>query len=157
MIEYSLKALTADELSFKVNPIKAAPDTKFEIKPMFTRQIRQANENNKVNIVILECKIESTEESSKPFNLHARFVGVFEVNNMTTDEDKRTFAINATETMFPYLRGRRHQPHGRRPHQSPDAARGARLTLFPEDRGPNHYTLNFDPRSSTERKRACRK
>lgn len=101
MIEYSLKALTADELSFKVNPIKAAPDTKFEIKPMFTRQIRQANENNKVNIVILECKIESTEESPKPFNLHARFVGVFEVNNMTTDEDKRTFAINATETMFP--------------------------------------------------------
>ena len=93
MIEYSLKALTADELSFKVNPIKAAPDTKFEIKPVFTRQIRQANENPKVNIVILECKIESTEESPKPFNLHARFVGVFEVNNMASDEDKRIFAI----------------------------------------------------------------
>ena len=146
MIEYSLKALTADELSFKVNPIKAAPDTKFEIKPMFTRQIRQANENNKVNIVILECKIESTEESPKPFNLKARFVGVFEVNNMTTDEDKRTFAINATETMFPYLRAAV-------TNLTADALINPLTlpvvpgsTLFPEDRGPNHYTLNFDPK-----------
>lgn len=146
MIEFSLKALTADELSFKVNPIKAAPDTKFEIKPMFTRQIRQANENNKVNIVILECKIESTEESPKPFNLKARFVGVFEVNNMTTDEDKRTFAINATETMFPYLRAAV-------TNLTADALINPLTlpvvpgsTLFPEDRGPNHYTLNFDPK-----------
>ncbi len=146
MIDYSLKALTADELSFKVNPIKATPDTKFEIKPMFTRQIRQANENNKVNIVILECKIESTEESPKPFNLKARFVGIFEVNNMTTDEDKRIFAINATETMFPYLRAAV-------TNLTADALINPLTlpvvpgsTLFPEDRGPNQYTLNFDPK-----------
>ena len=50
MIEYSLKALTAEELSFKVNPIKAKPDTKFEIKPLFSRQIRHANENPKINM-----------------------------------------------------------------------------------------------------------
>ena len=146
MIEYSLKALTADELSFKVNPIKANPDTKFEIKPVFTRQIRQANENPKMNIVILECKIESTEESPKPFNLHTRFVGVFEVNNMETDEDKRTFAINATETMFPYLRAAV-------TNLTADALINPLTlpvvpgsTLFPEDRGPNRYTLNFDPK-----------
>ena len=145
MIEYSLKALTADELSFKVNPIKATPDTKFEIKPMFTRQIRQANENPKVNIVILECKIESTEEAPKPFDLKARFVGVFEVNNMTTDEDKRIFAINATETMFPYLRAAV-------TNLTADALINPLTlpvvpgsTLFPEDRGPNQYTLNFGP------------
>ena len=113
---------------------------------MFTRQIRQANENNKVNIVILECKIESTEESPKPFHLKARFVGVFEVNNMTTDEDKRTFAINATETMFPYLRAAV-------TNLTADALINPLTlpvvpgsTLFPEDRGPNHYTLNFDPK-----------
>ena len=86
MIEYSLKALTADELSFKVNPVKATPDTKFEIKPLFSRQIRHVTENPKINIVVLECKIESTEESPKPFNLLARFVGVFEVQNMETDQ-----------------------------------------------------------------------
>ncbi len=145
MIQYSLKALSADELSFKVNPIKATPDTKFEIKPFFSRQIRQANENPKINIVILECKIESTEESPKPFNLLTRFVGVFEVSNMNTDEDRRIFAINATETMFPYLRAAV-------TNLTADAlinpltlpvVPGA--TLFPDDRGPNQYTLNFDP------------
>ncbi len=145
MIQYSLKALSADELSFKVNPIKATPDTKFEIKPLFSRQIRQANEDEKIHLVILECKIESTEESPKPFNLHVRFVGVFEVNNITSDEDRRIFAINATETMFPYLRAAI-------TNLTADALINpltlpviSGATLFPEDRGPNQYTLNFDP------------
>ena len=141
-----MKAITADELSFKVNPIKAKPDTKFEIKPFFSRQIRQANENAKINVVILECKIESTEESPKPINLLARVVGVFEVNNMTTDEDKHIFAVNATETMFPYLRAAI-------TNLTADAlitpltlpvVSGA--TLFPEDRGASQYTLNIDPK-----------
>ena len=145
MIQYSLKALSADELSFKVSPMQAAPDTRFEIKPLFSRQIRQANENPKINIVILECKIESTKEAPKPFDLHARFVGVFEVNNMNTDEDKRIFAINATETMFPYLRAAV-------TNLTADALINPLTlpvvpgsTLFPDDRGPNQYTLNFDP------------
>lgn len=145
MIQYSLKALTADELSFKVNPMKVSPDTKFEIKPFFSRQIRTANENGKINIVILECKIESTEESPKPFNLIARFVGVFEVENMNTDEDKRIFAINATETLFPYLRAAVSNLTADaliNPLTLP-VIPGA--TLFPEDRGANEYTLNFDP------------
>ncbi len=144
MIQYSLKGLTAEELSFKVNPVKAAPDSKFEIKPMFSRQIRQANENKKINIVILECKIESTEESPKPFNLKARFVGVFEVENMQTDDDKRIFAINATETMFPYLRAAITNLTADaliNPLTLPVVSGG---TLFPEDRGKNQYTLNFD-------------
>lgn len=146
MIQYSLKALTADELFFKVNPIKATPDTKFEIKPFFSRQIRQANENPKINIVVLECKIESKEDSPKPFNLTARFVGVFEVENMVSDEDKRIFAVNATETMFPYLRAAV-------TNLTADALINPLTlpvvpgsTLFPEDRGSNQYTLNFDPK-----------
>ncbi len=145
MIKYSLKALTADELSFKVNPIKATPDTKFEIKPFFSRQIRQAKENPKINIVILECKIESTEESPKPFNLHARFVGIFEVEEMNTNEDRRIFAINATETIFPYLRAAITNLTADalvNPLTLPVVS-GA--TLFPDDRGQNEYTLNFDP------------
>lgn len=85
MIDYTLKGLTADELYFKVNPIKAAADTKFEIKPLFSRQIRQANENAAINVVMLECKIEATEKEPKPFNLTVRLMGVFEVKNMTRD------------------------------------------------------------------------
>lgn len=145
MIQYSMKALTADELSFKVNPIQAAPNAKFEIKPYFSRQIRQANENPKINLVVLECKIESTEESPKPFNLLARFVGVFEVENMTTDEDKRVFAVNATETMFPYLRAAITNLTADaliNPLTLP-AVSGA--TIFPDDRGSRQFTLNVDP------------
>ena len=146
MIEYSLKAITADELSFKVNPVKATPETKFEIKPFFSRQIRQANENPLINIVILECKIESTDDSPKPFNLLARFVGVFEVKNMTTAEDRRIFAINATETLFPYLRAAITNLTADaliNPLTLPVVS-GA--TLFPDDRAQGGYTLNFDPK-----------
>ncbi len=144
MIQYSLKAITADELSFKVNRIEIKPDTRFEIKPMFSRQVKQLNDNPKINLVVLECKIESTEESPKPFNLFARFVGVFEVDGMNTDEDRRTFHANATETMFPYLRAAI-------TNLTADAlvnplflpvVSGA--TIFPEDRGEKQYTLNID-------------
>ncbi len=144
-MNYTLKVLTADELSFKVNPIQASPDSKFEIKPFFSRQIRKANENEKINIVILECKIESTEDSPKPFNLLARFVGVFEVEGMQSDEDKRVFAANATETMFPYIRAAITQLTATalvNPLSLPVVS-GA--TIFPEDRGEKKYTLNFDP------------
>ena len=146
MITYSLKALTADELFFKVNPVKAAPDTKFEIKPFFSRQIRQANDNPEINVVMLECKIESTEESPKPFNITARMIGVFEVKDMNTEDDRRIFAINATETMFPYLRSAI-------TNLTADALINpltlpvvSGSTLFPEDSGAKQYTLNFDPK-----------
>lgn len=146
MIDYSLKGLTADELYFKVNPIKTG-DTKFEIKPLFSRQIKQANENPEINVVMLECKIEAKEGEPKPFNLTVRLVGVFEVKNMKTDDDRRIFAINATETMFPYLRAAV-------TNLTADAlinpltlpvVPGA--TLFPEDRATSGYTLNIDPNS----------
>ena len=147
MIEYSMKALTADELFFKVNPIQVTPDTKFEIKPYFSRQIRQANENPKINIVVLECKIENKEDAPKPFNLTVRFVGVFEVENMVSDEDRRPFAINATETMFPYLRAAV-------TNLTADALINPLTlpivpgsTLFPDDRNPAQYTLSIDPKS----------
>lgn len=146
MIQYALKGLTAEELSFKVNPIKVRPDTKFEIKPLFSRQIRQANENPKINVVVLECKIETSEEAPKPFNLLARFVGVFEVDNMNTDEDRRFFAANATETIFPYLRAAITNLTADaliNPFTLPVVS-GA--TLFPDDQAPDKYTLSFDPK-----------
>lgn len=147
MIDYTLKGLTADELYFKVNPIKATADTKFEIKPFFSRQIRQANENPEINVVMLECKIETKEDEPKPFNLTVRLMGVFEVKNMVSDDDRRIFAINATETMFPYLRAAV-------TNLTADALVNPLTlpvvpgsTLFPEDRGTAGYTLNIDPNS----------
>ena len=130
-----------------MNPIKATAETKFEIKPLFSRQIRQANENPEINVVMLECKIETKEDEPKPFNLTVRLMGVFEVKNMNNDDDRRIFAINATETMFPYLRAAV-------TNLTADALVNPLTlpvvpgsTLFPEDRGTTGYTLNIDPHS----------
>ncbi len=147
MIEYSLKALSADELSFKVNPVQIPQGTKLAIKPFFSRRIRQANENPAIHVVMLECKIEGTEQEPSPYRILCRFVGVFEVKNMNTDEDRRIFAVNATETIFPYLRAAIANLTADAlvsPLQLP-AVSGA--TLFPDDRGANQYTLNFDPKT----------
>ncbi len=147
MIEYSMKNLSADELSFKMNHIKAEPNARFEIKPFFSRRIQAVNENPLIHIVTLECKIESTEESPKPFDILVRLVAVFEVKNMDTDEDRRVFAVNATETMFPYLRAAITNLTADAlipPIVLPVVSGG---TLFPEDRGPASYTINFDPKT----------
>ena len=130
-----------------MNPIKATAETKFEIKPLFSRQIRQANENPEINVVMLECKIETKEDEPKPFNLTVRLMGVFEVKNMNNDDDRRIFAINATETMFPYLRAAV-------TNLTADALINPLTlpivpgsTLFPDDRNPAQYTLSIDPKS----------
>ncbi len=136
MIQYTLRSLAADELSFKVNPIQPTPDQKFEIKPLFSRRIQSPKENPNIQIVILECKIETTPESPKPFNLIARFVGVFEVHNMETEEDRRLFAINATETIFPYLRASVTNLTADAMINPLTLPVVSGATLFPEDRAP---------------------
>ena len=103
-MKYALRGITAEELSYSMNRIKVAPDTKFEIKPQFSRTIRRVQENDKIWFVTLEVKVESTEESPKPFNLKARLVGVFEAEDVNTDEDKQVLAISTTEIVYPYLR-----------------------------------------------------
>ena len=146
MIDYTLKAISADELSFKITPMKGNPEGKFAIHPFFSRRIRQANENPAIHIVMLECKIEGTEKEPTPYRILARFIGVFEVKNIETDEDRRIFALNATETMFPYLRAALASLTADAlvmPLQLP-AVSGA--TLFPEDRGVGGYTLSVDPK-----------
>ncbi|MBO4990329.1 MAG: protein-export chaperone SecB [Clostridia bacterium] len=100
----AFKGVTAEEMSFKMNRIQMQPNTKFEIKPAFARQIQRIQENEKVHIVRLNVKIESTEEAPKPFNLLISLMGVFEVEGMETEADQRHFAIEATNILFPYLR-----------------------------------------------------
>ncbi len=147
MIDYTMRGLSADELFFKVNPVQAPPDRKFEIKPFFSRRIQTSKENPKINVVALECKIESKEDEPKPFDLTVRLVGVFEVNNMNSNEDRRIFAVNATETMFPYLRAAvTHLTSAAlvNPLVLPVVS-GA--TIFPDDRASDQYTINFDPKT----------
>ena len=91
-MKYALRGITAEELSYTINRIKMDKDTKFEIKPQFSRTVRRVNENDKIWFVAMEVKVESTEESPKPFNLKVRLVGAFEAEGVETEE-QREFLI----------------------------------------------------------------
>jgi len=103
-MKYALRGITAEELTYTINRIKMEPNTKFEIKPQFSRTVRRVQENDKLWFVTLEVKIESTEEAPKPFNLKARLVGVFEAEDIQDELDRHDLVINMTEIVYPYLR-----------------------------------------------------
>ena len=103
-MKYALRGITAEELSYSMNRIKMDPNTRFEIKPQFSRTIRQVKENEKLWFVTMEVKVESTDDEPKPFNLKVRLVGMFEAEDVNTTEDKQVLAISTTEIIYPYLR-----------------------------------------------------
>ena len=102
-MKFDFKGITAEELSFKLNHVKLAPDTKLDIKPQFSRQVRKVNNNEKVNFIVLSVKIESTEAEPKPFDIHVSLVGIFEVEAKNETEE-RSFVIEGTKLIYPYLR-----------------------------------------------------
>ena len=76
-MKYALRGITAEELSYTMNRVKMDKDTKFDIKPQFSRTVRRVQENDKIWFLTLEVKVESTDDSPKPFNLKVRLVGAF--------------------------------------------------------------------------------
>ena len=143
-MKYALRGITAEELTYTINRVKMNPNTKFEIKPQFSRTIRKVQENEKLYFVSLEVKVESTEDQPKPFNLKARLVGVFEAEDVNTDEDRQDLVINMTEIVYPYLRAAVSSLTANafiNPLILPVIPAG---TMFPEDRGeaPANSELN---------------
>lgn len=134
-MKYALKGITAEELSYTMNRIKMDKDTRFEIKPQFSRTVRRVQENDKLWFLTLEVKVESTEESPKPFNVKARLVGVFEAEEIESDLDRQDLVINMTEIVYPYLRAAVSSLTANsfiNPLILPVIPAG---TMFPEDRG----------------------
>lgn len=134
-MKYALRNIVAEELSYSMNRIKVEKDTKFEIKPQFSRTVRRVQENDKLWFLNLEVKVESTEESPKPFNIKARLVGVFEAEDVETDIDRQDLVINMTEIVYPYLRAAVSALTANsfiNPLILPVIPAG---TMFPEDRG----------------------
>ena len=134
----------AEEVSYTMNRIKLDKDTKFEIKPQFSRTVRRIQENDKVWFLTLEVKVESTEESPKPFNLKVRLVGAFEAEEVETEEDRRDLVINMTEIVYPYLRAAVSALTANsfiNPLILPVIPAG---TMFPEDRGEAPQTENLN-------------
>ena len=114
--------------------------------PSFPRTIRRVQENDKLYFVSLEVKVESTEAEPKPFNLKVRLVGIFEAEEVNTDEDRQVLAISTTEIVYPYLRSAVSALTANafiNPLILPVIPAG---TMFPEDRGEKEATLSFtDP------------
>lgn len=103
-MKYEFKGITGEELSFKLNRVKIAPNDKLDIKPQFSRQVRKVNGNDKLNFLALSVKIESTDEEPKPFNINVTLVGIFEVEDVKNNDEERRFVIEATKVVYPYLR-----------------------------------------------------
>ena len=102
-MKFDFKGITAEELSFKLNHVKLAPDTKLDIKPQFSRQVRKVTGNEKLNFIVLSVKIASTEAEPKPFDINVTLVGVFEVD-VANEAEERSFVIEGTKLIYPYLR-----------------------------------------------------
>ena len=142
-MKYALRGITAEELSYSMNRIKMDPNTRFEIKPQFSRTIKQVKENDKLWFVSMEVKVESTEESPKPFNMKARLVGMFEAEDVNDEMDRRDLVINMTEIIYPYLRAAVSSLTATAflnpPMTLPVVPAG---TMFPEDRGEAPVAAN---------------
>ena len=136
-MKYALRGITAEELTYTINRVKMERNAKFEIKPQFSRTIRRVQENDKLYFVSLEVKVE-------PFNLKARLVGIFEAEEVNTDEDRQVLAISTTEIVYPYLRSAVSALTANafiNPLILPVIPAG---TMFPEDRGEKNATLSFE-------------
>ena len=134
-MKYALRGITAEELSYTMNRVKMDKDTKFDIKPQFSRTVRRVQENDKIWFLTLEVKVESTDDSPKPFNLKTRLVGVFEAEDVQDEMDRRDLVINMTEIVYPYLRAAVSALTANafiNPMMLPVIPAG---TMFPEDRG----------------------
>ena len=143
-MKYALRGITAEELTYTINRIKMEKDAKFEIKPQFSRTVRRVQENDKIWFVALEVKVESTDDSPKPFNLKVRLVGVFEAEDIQDELDRKDLVINMTEVVYPYLRAAVSSLTANafiNPMMLPVIPAG---TMFPEDRGeaPVNSELN---------------
>lgn len=102
-VDFTLKGIRADEMSFKLNAVRPQNGVKMELKPTFSRKVRRAVENEKLCFITLTVKIEKTEDSPKPFDLNVTFTGVFE-SNAETEEDRRAVVVAGTAVLYPYLR-----------------------------------------------------
>ena len=102
-VDFTLKGIRADEMSFKLNAVRPQNGAKMELKPTFSRKVRRAVENEKLCFITLTVKIEKTEDSPKPFDLNVTFTGVFE-SNAETEEDRRAVVVAGTAVLYPYLR-----------------------------------------------------
>ena len=104
MMKYDFKGITCEQLSFKLNRVKLEPNQRLDIKLQFSRQVRKANENNKLMFINLKVAVLSTEAEPKPFDIEVSIVGIYELAETPNAQQERDFVIEATGMLYPYLR-----------------------------------------------------
>ena len=103
-MKYDFKGITVEELSFNLNRVRIEPNQRLDIKPQFSRQVRKANENNKLMFINLKVAVLSTEAEPKPFDIEVSIVGIYELAETPNAQQERDFVIEATGMLYPYLR-----------------------------------------------------
>lgn len=105
MVKFKMLGMHCEDMRFRLNVVKAEPQTKFEIKPEFNRQVKKIKEMPKRRIVEMTVKMIGTETDPKPFDLAIRLIANFELEEeIWLAEDEREFITAATRATFPYLR-----------------------------------------------------
>lgn len=105
MVKFKMLGMHCEDMRFRLNVVKAEPQTKFEIKPEFNRQVKRVKELPKRRIIEMTVKMIGSEKDPKPFDLAIRLVAVFELEEeIWLAEDEREFVTAATRATFPYLR-----------------------------------------------------
>ena len=105
MVKFKMLGMHCEDMRFRLNVVKAEPQTKFEIKPEFNRQVKKIKEMPKRRIVEMTVKMIGTETDPKPFDLAIRLIANFELDEeIWLAEDEREFITAATRATFPYLR-----------------------------------------------------
>lgn len=102
-MNYKTKGINAEEIRFKLNPVKPSQETVQE-KPLFQRQVKTSKVSENEMMIVLTAKVESTETAPKIFDLYVSFVGCYEVFDLQSKEDYESFIAQATRELYHYVR-----------------------------------------------------
>ncbi len=100
-MNFKTKGINAEEIRFKLNPVKPTKETLQE-KPIFQRQVKRSDSDE--TVIILTAKTESSADNPKIFDLFVSFVGCYEVYGAESKEDYEDFVLQATRELYHYVR-----------------------------------------------------
>ncbi len=103
-MKVDFKGVAVEELSFNVNRVRINPNENIQLKPVFSREVRKAEANPAVRVVVFSIKIETTEENPSPYNIMVKVAGIYDVTEIENEMQERDFIIEATKQLFPYAR-----------------------------------------------------
>ena len=103
-MNYKPLSINAEEISFKVNQVSIKPETKINLRPIFKRQVRTADNDPSMKLLILSMSVLTSEAEPKPFDLTITYVASYKLFNFDGESDNEEFLLRATNDLYTYLR-----------------------------------------------------